>query len=163
MAEETKVNTGDNVKFWYKQLSNIGDCSIGAGSTIHSHVWIGDHVEIGMGCRVQAFSFIPTGVYIGNNVFIGPRVTFTNDKHPPSKEWAKTYVMDDVSIGAGAVILPGVRLGKGCKVGAGAVVTRDVPRNVTVIGNPARPYRPVPPHTKAMEKEARRFFSNRLD
>ena len=93
---------------------------------------------IGNNCKVQAFAFIPTGVTIGNNVFIGPRVTFTNDKHPPSGNWSATIVEDEVVIGAGAVILPGLTLGKGCVVGAGAVVIKDVLPYATVVGNPAK-------------------------
>jgi acetyltransferase-like isoleucine patch superfamily enzyme len=127
------------VKYWHKHLSNISDtATIGDHTIVHSHVWIGDRVKIGSGCRIQAFSFIPTGVRIGNNVFIGPHVCFTNDKHPPSEEWAITMVGDNVSIGAGAIILPGVTLESGCMIGAGAVVTKDVPKGETWVGNPAR-------------------------
>lgn len=132
------MEIGKNTKFWKQKLSNIGKCIIGDNCVIHSHVWIGDRVKIGDNCKIQAFSFIPTGVRIGDNVFIGPRVTFTNDKYPPSGEWSATIVCDNVSIGAGAIILPGLTLGTGCKIGAGSVVTRDVPANVTVYGNPAR-------------------------
>ena len=129
------------IKFWHKELSNIGDCTIGDGSTIHSHVWIGDRVSIGKRAKIQAFSFIPTGVRIGDDVFIGPRVTFTNDKYPPSPDWSITIVGDNVSIGACAVILPGVTLGNGCKIGAGSVVTKDVPEGETWFGNPAAKYK----------------------
>ena len=132
------MKIGKGTKFWHKELSNIGDCIIGKNCTIHSHVWIADRVSIGNNVKIQAFSFIPQGVRIGNNVFIGPRVTFTNDKHPPSNEWLITIVSDDVSIGAGAVILPGLTIGKGAKIGAGAIVTKDVPEKTLVYGNPAR-------------------------
>src|SRR3990167_5303173 len=108
-----KATIGEGTKLWEPQLSNIGACSIGNNCTIHSHVWVGDGVMIGDNVKIQAFSFIPPGVTIGNNVFIGPRVTFTNDKHPPSKNWSTTIVEDGVSIGAGAIILPGITLQKG--------------------------------------------------
>lgn len=75
---------------------------------------------------------------IGDDVFIGPRVTFTNDKYPPSPDWLVTTVGDRASIGAGAIILPGLTLGEGCMIGAGAVVTKDVPAGETWVGNPAR-------------------------
>lgn len=132
------MRIGKGTKFWHKELSNIGHCIIGEDCTVHSHVWIADRVKIGSRCRIQAFTFIPEGVRIGDDVFLGPRVTFTNDKHPPSSEWQVTIVEDHVRIGAGAVILPGVTLGKGCRIGAGAVVTRDVPAGELVVGNPAR-------------------------
>lgn len=127
---------------YHQELSNIQDgVSIGKRCTIHSHVWIGRDVKIGKDCKIQAFAYIPMGVTIGNRVFIGPRVCFTNDKHPPSfgKCWEETIVKDGAVIGAGAVILPGVTIGENAVVGAGAVVTKDVPDNITVVGNPARP------------------------
>lgn len=130
------------MRIWHKRLSNIHpSVRIGKGTVIHSHCWIGEGVTIGKNCRIQAFSFIPSGVTIGDNVFIGPRVTFTNDKHPPSrgKDWKTTHVFDGAVIGAGAIILPGCNIGEESVVGAGAVVTKLVPRKWTVVGNPARP------------------------
>jgi UDP-2-acetamido-3-amino-2,3-dideoxy-glucuronate N-acetyltransferase len=132
------VKAGQETKIWHPELSVLLNCVIGERCTIHAQVWIGDNVVIGDDCKVQAFSFIPDGVVIGNGVFIGPRVTFTNDKYPPSKDWSDTTVGDYVSIGAGAVILPGVKIGAHAMVGAGAVVTRDVPAGAMVYGNPAR-------------------------
>lgn len=125
---------------YHPELSNIGSARIGSRCTLHSHIWIGNEVVIGDDTKIQAFSFLPTGVKVGNKVFIGPRVTFTNDKHPPShgKGWAQTIVEDEVSIGAGAIILPGITLGKGCVIGAGSVVTKSVPAGETWVGNPAR-------------------------
>lgn len=132
------MKAGKNTKIWHSELSVLLNCVIGERCTIHSHVWIGNNVVIGDDCKVQAFSFIPDGVVIGSNVFIGPRVTFTNDKYPPSSDWSETTVGDFVSIGAGAVILPGVRIGSHAMIGAGAVVTKDVPCGTMVYGNPAR-------------------------
>lgn len=132
------MKTGKETIVWHPELSTILDCSIGDFCTIHSHVWIGNNVKIGNHCKVQAFSFIPDGVIIGDGVFVGPRVTFCNDKHPPSTTWEQTVVGDYVSIGAGAVILPGVTLKKHAIVGAGAVVTKDVESYTVVVGNPAR-------------------------
>lgn len=96
---------------------------------------------IGDGCKIQAFAFIPDGVTLEDNVFVGPGAIFTNDKHPPSggKGWAPTLVKRGAVIGAGAIVLPGLTIGEGAVVGAAALVTRDVPDGVTVAGNPARP------------------------
>ena len=124
-------------KIWHPELSNIGNCIIGANCIIHSHVWIGDGVVIGSNVRIQAFCYIPGGVTIEDDVFLGPRVTMTNDRYPPSPNLEKTLVKKGASIGAGAVILPGITIGENAIIGAGAVVTKDVPDGVTVYGNPA--------------------------
>ena len=120
------------------ELSNIQCLRIGPKAKIHSHVWIGKEVSIGSNVLMQAYVFIPDRVTIGDRVFIGPRVTFTNEKHPLSGVWQDTVVKNDVCIGAGAIILPGVTLGEGCVVGAGSVVTKDIPPGETWVGNPAR-------------------------
>lgn len=129
-----------STKIWHPEKSVILTENIGEHCTIHAMCWIGLGVRIGDGCKIQAFTFIPECVSIGKNVFIGPRVTFTNDRYPPSarKDWAATVVQDDVSIGAGAVITPGVVIGKGARIAAGAVVTKDVPAGAHVRGVPAR-------------------------
>lgn len=127
---------------YFPELSNIQSMHIGKGAKIHSHVWIGDMVRIGDHVSIQAFVFIPNGVTIHDEVFIGPRVTFTNDRYAPSNDWQEKYhtiVEKRASIGAGAVILPGIHIGEGAKIGAGAIVTHDVEPGQTVVGNPARP------------------------
>jgi len=140
MIENSEI--GRNTQIWHTNLVNIYGCTIGEACSIGSFVEIGKEVVIGDRCRIGSFSFIPEGVMIGKDVFIGPRVTFLNDKHPPSKgKWrneAKTLVEDEVSIGGGAIILPHIILGFGCRIGAGAVVTKDVAPGVTVVGNPAK-------------------------
>lgn len=126
---------------YHPELSNIG-CDVPSDTKVHSHVWIGQKVSIGHNVKIQAFCFIPDGVTIEDDVFLGPRVTFTNDKYPPShgKGWKETIVKRGASIGAGAIILPGVVIGEFSKVGAGSVVTKDVPPNTIVMGNPAHIY-----------------------
>lgn len=123
----------------YDQV-NLYKCRIGKNCKIDSFVYIEEDVTIGDNCKIRPHVFIPTGVTIGNNVFIGPGVIFTNDKHPKVHgEWKleRTIVEDDVSIGAGAVILPDITIGKGAMIGAGAVVTKNVKPGEVVVGNPA--------------------------
>ena len=129
-----------STRIWHEHLSNIGMCDIGENCVVHSHVWIGDGVTIGDNVKIEAFTFIPPGVHIESNVFIGPRVTFTNDKHPPShgKGWSETLVKNGASIGASSTILPGVTIGEGAVIGAGSVVTKDVPAHAVAYGVPAK-------------------------
>lgn len=121
-----------------------GNVAIGDGTSIGAFSEIGGTdswvTEIGSNCRIQAFAYICPGTWIGNYVFIGPRVTFLNDKYPPAafSEWRPVVVESGVAIGGGVVLLPGVRIGSGAKIGAGAIVSRNVPANTVVVGNPAR-------------------------
>jgi len=120
---------------------NLFKCKIGRDCKIDAYVYIEGDVEIGDNCRVRPFVFIPTGVTIEDNVFIAPGVVFTNDKYPRvGGQWKlkPIRVKESASIGAGAVILPGVTIGKKAIIGAGAVVTKNVPDNAIVVGNPAR-------------------------
>ncbi len=134
------MKVGDGTTVWHPELSVLLDFEAGEGCVIHAPVWIGNGVVIGDRCKIQAFSFIPEGVTIEDDVFIGPRVTFTNDKYPPAsrENWKPTLVEYGVVIGAGAIILPGLTLGADSTVGAGAVVTHDVAHGSVVVGNPAR-------------------------
>lgn len=136
VSEHAKI--GQGTKLWHPELSNIGGCEIGENCTIHSHVWIGNDVKIGNNVKIQAFSFIPDGVEIKDNAFIGPRVTFTNDRKPPSSNWSKTVVEEGASLGASVTVVCGVTIGRGSRIGAGAVVTKDIPDNVQACGVPAR-------------------------
>ena len=135
------IRFGDNVVVW-QNATICDDCIIGEGVVIGSNVWIGKKVTIGAGSRIQHGAFIPNGTNIGTSVFIGPNVTLTDDRYPTcnktSPYTAEPPIVEDLcAIGAGAVILPGVRIHRGSLVGAGAVVTHDVPRFVTVVGAPA--------------------------
>jgi UDP-2-acetamido-3-amino-2,3-dideoxy-glucuronate N-acetyltransferase len=120
---------------------NLYGCKIGRDCKIAAYVEVQRNVVIGDRCKIEAFAFIPSGVKIEEEVFVGPHATFTNDLHPRAVgDWeiTPTLVKRGASIGAGAVIVCGVTIGEGAMVGAGAVVTRDVPPGATVVGNPAR-------------------------
>lgn len=120
--------------------SRIGeDCNICDHVFVENDVIIGDRVTIK--CGVQLWN----GIYVEDDVFIGPNTTFTNDPFPRSKlypaEFLQTIVRKGASIGAGAVILPGIIIGEKAMVGAGAVVTQSVPAGAVMVGNPARIHR----------------------
>ena len=131
---------GKGTKVYHPGLSMIHpDAIIGEGCKIHALVWIGGGVRIGNNVKIEAFSFIPPGTVIEDDVFIGPRVTILNDKHPPSGgKWSPVIIRRGAVLGGGAIILPGVEIGAYAVVGAGAVVTKSVFGRTTVVGNPAR-------------------------
>jgi UDP-2-acetamido-3-amino-2,3-dideoxy-glucuronate N-acetyltransferase len=119
---------------------NLFKCKIGKNCKIDAYVYVEEDVVIGDVCKIRPFVFIPTGVTIGDEVFIGPNVSFTNDKYPKARgEWKllRTRIENGVSIGANSVILPGVTIGEDALVGAGSVVTKNVPSRTIVAGNPA--------------------------
>ena len=130
------------MRFVHKLANVYESAIIGENTKIGAFAEIGKNVVIGNNCSIGCSAFIPENVIIYNNVFIAPHVVFTNDKNAPSKgAWkflSPTIVEDGVSIGANATILPNIILGAGCKVGAGAVVTKSVSPGDIVIGNPAR-------------------------
>jgi len=121
------------------KYQNIYDSTIGEGTKTGSYVEIANST-VGKNCNIQAFVSIPNMTKIGDDVFIGPGVRILNDKHPTttSTKLDPVVIKDGASIGGGAVILPGVTIGVEAKIGAGAVVTKDVPYGETWIGNPAR-------------------------
>ncbi len=126
----------EDLKIWH--YCNIYDSAkIGQNCKIGSYVEIGENVEIGDNCLIEAFCFLPEGIKLEEGVFLGPRVTFTNDKYPPSgkKHWKPTLVKKHARIGAGAVICPGLTIGVSAIVGAGALVTKDVADHAIVMNS----------------------------
>lgn len=115
---------------------------IGKDCNICDHVFIENEVTVGDRTTIKCGVQLWDGIQVGNDVFIGPNATFTNDKFPRSKvrpeKFLQTRVEDGASIGANATILPGLVIGKGAMVAAGAVVTKSVPDRAIVMGNPAR-------------------------
>ncbi len=141
------VKLGKNVKIY--NFVNVYGCEIGDNTKIGSFVEIKSNVKIGKNCKIEPFAFIPDGVTIEDNVFIGPHACFINDKFPRATKEGKLQIGEDwkciptivkkgASIGANATIVCGVTIGENAMVGAGAVVTKDVPANALVVGNPAR-------------------------
>jgi len=144
------VRLGENVVIYHPGLVNLYGCEIGDGCKIGAFVEIRKQVKIGRNVKVQAFAFIPEGVIVEDGVFIGPHVCFTNDKYPravnpegslmEADDWeiVPTLVKQGAGIGANATIMCGITIGEYAMVGAGAVVTRDVPAYAIVAGIPAQ-------------------------
>ena len=132
-------------------FTNLYGCEIGAGTRIGPFVEIQRGARIGARCKVQSHTFVCEGVTVEDEVFVGHGVMFVNDKYPRATtadgalqtgdDWQllETVVERGASLGSGAVLLGGVRVGAGATVGAGAVVTRDVEPGAVVVGSPARP------------------------
>jgi acetyltransferase-like isoleucine patch superfamily enzyme len=143
------VDLGRNVRIY--NFVNLYGCSIGDDTLIGTFVEIGRGATIGRRCKISTHSYICPGVHIADDVFVGHGVMFTNDKYPRASidgrpittEWEmlETFVEAGASIGSNATIICGLRIGKGAMVGAGAVVTKDVPAGAVVAGVPARDIR----------------------
>lgn len=134
-------NVGSGTTIWQFCVilpnAKIGkNCNICANVLIENNVIIGDNVTIKSGVQIY------DGITIEDNVFIGPNVTFTNDLKPRSKkyprEFIKTFLKKGCSIGANSTILPGITIGESAMIGAGSVITKNVPNNQLWYGNPAK-------------------------
>lgn len=137
---------------------NLYGCAIGDNTIVGSFVEIRKDVVVGRNCKIQAFAFIPEGVILEDEVFVGPHACFINDRVPRAttaegglkteKDWKaeKTLVKRRASIGANATVMCGVTIGENSIVGAGSVVTKDVPPNTVVAGVPAKVIRKVLEH-----------------
>ena len=141
------VKLGENVKIY--NFTNLYGCEIGDNTKIGTFVEIQKGAKIGKNCKISSHTFICEGVEIEDDVFIGHNVSFINDKIPRATAEGKmqteadwkvipTLVKKGASVGTSATILCGITIGENAIVGAGSVVTKDVPANAVVVGNPAK-------------------------
>jgi UDP-2-acetamido-3-amino-2,3-dideoxy-glucuronate N-acetyltransferase len=156
IAEDVKL--GANVRL--SKFINLYGCEIGDETKIGAFVEIQKNAKIGRRCKISSHTFICEGVTIEDNVFVGHGVMFTNDTYPRSTnsdgslqneaDWKveRTIVKRGASIGTGATILPNTCIGENAIVGAGSVVTKDVPANAIIAGNPAKVLRCLEPMPK---------------
>jgi acetyltransferase-like isoleucine patch superfamily enzyme len=150
----TNVLVGDNVKFF--NFVNAYNCSIDSNTKVGSFVEIQKEVKIGKNCKISSHSFVCSGVTIEDNVFVGHGVMFTNDLFPRAtnldgsqqteQDWrlVETFVKKGASIGSNATIVCGITIGENSLIGAGSVVTKDIPDNVVAVGNPAKILKSLP-------------------
>lgn len=142
------ITVGENVRIF--DFVNAYGCTIDDNTKVGAFVEIQKGVAIGKNCKISSHSFLCEGVHIGDNVFIGHGVMFVNDRYPrattedgkqkAAADWQviDTFVKKGASIGSNATILCGITIGENAMIGAGSVVTKDVPANTLVIGNPAK-------------------------
>lgn len=140
LSDVMSSTIGQKTKVWQYSVI-LPKAVIGENCNICAHTLIENDVVIGDNVTVKSGVYVWDGITLKDNVFIGPCVTFTNDKKPRSKqypdEFPKTVVEEGASIGANATLLPGINIGKNALIGAGAVVTKNVPENAIMVGNPA--------------------------
>ena len=149
------VKLGENVKL--SKFINLYGCEIGANTKIGAFVEVQKNAKIGKNCKISSHTFVCEGVTIEDQVFIGHNVAFINDSYPRAAtgagqlqteaDWKveTTLVKKGASIGSGSTILANVTIGENALVGAGSVVTKNVPANTIVAGNPARVLRSIEP------------------
>ena len=140
LSDVQSSNIGEKTRVWQFTVV-LPNAIIGSDCNICSHCFIENQVTIGNNVTIKNGVYLYDGITVEDDVFIGPNATFTNDKYPKSKNYLnvllKTHIKKGASIGAGAVILPGITIGEYAMVGAGSVVTQDVADSATVYGAPA--------------------------
>jgi acetyltransferase-like isoleucine patch superfamily enzyme len=156
------VKLGKNVKL--SKFINMYGCTIGDDTKIGAFVEIQKNASVGNNCKISSHTFICEGVTLEDEVFIGHNVVFTNDLYPRAtsdtgqlqteSDWTciPTLVKRGASIGSGAVLLCGITVGENAMIGAGSVVTKDVPPNTIVAGNPARVIKSLLPKSSTAER-----------
>ena len=141
LADVQTSQVGDNTKIWQFCVV-LKNAVIGSNCNINAHCLIENDVVIGENVTIKCGVYLWDGITIEDNVFIGPNVTFTNDKYPRSKQYPeafqRTVIKRGASIGAASVILGGITIGEKALIGAGSVVTKDIPPNTLWYGNPAK-------------------------
>lgn len=138
-VQSTQIGAGTRIWQFVVVLAGAklgADCNICSHCLIENDVIVGDRVTVKSGVQLW------DGIRIEDEVFIGPNVTFSNDRFPRSKQYPEAFLQTVVkagaSIGANATLLPGITIGRNAMIGAGSVVTKDVPDHALVVGNPAR-------------------------
>jgi acetyltransferase-like isoleucine patch superfamily enzyme len=141
LSDVQSKNIGKNTFVWQYSIILSG-ASIGENCNINCHTFIENDVKIGDFVTIKSGVYLWDGIKIEDFVFVGPNVTFTNDVRPRSKQYPDTFnntlIKNNASIGAGAIILGGVTIGEFAMVGAGALVTKNVPSRALVVGTPAK-------------------------
>ena len=141
-VQSTEIGTGTRI---WQYVVILPGAKIGADCNFCAHTFVENDVVVGDRVTIKSGVFLWDGIRLEDDVFVGPNATFTNDTKPRSRQYPdlfpQTIVRRGASIGANATLLPGIEIGENAMVGAGAVVTRDVPANTTVVGNPARELR----------------------
>jgi UDP-2-acetamido-3-amino-2,3-dideoxy-glucuronate N-acetyltransferase len=139
---ERRVRTGAAARVYPPSVVAEG-ARLGSDVVVGAFCFVAKGAVVGAGTRIQSHTSVWEGVELGEDVFVGPGAVFTNVRHPRAAfprapHWDRTVVEDGATVGAGAVLVAPVRVGRCAMVGAGAVVTRDVPAYAVVVGNPAR-------------------------
>ena len=141
LADVQSSKIGENTQIWQFAVI-LKNAEIGSNCNINCHTFIENNVILGDNVTVKSGVYLWDGIRIEDNVFIGPNVTFTNDKYPKSKAYPQgfqtTIIRRGASIGANATILGGITVGENALIGAGSVVTKNVPDGELYLGNPAK-------------------------
>ncbi len=140
LSDVQSINIGDNTRIW-QYCVVLKHAQIGNDCNICSHCFIENDVKIGNNVTIKNGVYLWDGITIEDDVQIGPNVTFTNDKYPRAKqpfELQRTVLKKNVSIGAASTILGGVTIGENAMIGAGSLVTKDIPANELWLGSPAK-------------------------